>query len=423
MLHAESHFLTGNDITPGSIYVLCWHGQPECFLEEAKADKPNTEKVDCAQADSPQHRKLQILEKKGWFWPENTVCYRPISTTLFDARERGDIMGGIADYHKKTNIKFVPIDQCTGTACGNCKHALRFVKDGGCWSWIGYQKEANQDVSMACNFRGIRVPIHELGHAVGMQHEHRHPDRTFIVVPQLLSEGDAERYEKVVRNDQNLTPYDKGSVMHYGLEYDEGTCVPIGDVSQYCDSGQAANCKIPTPEDCDQEETKRRNENRGRELSQGDVDALNKFYPGSDSNNEPQEPKEPPSLPAVRTCDASDANRSDCCKETKSCDVGQGDCDDDSECLDGLKCGTNNCKRDFKWGGRSTDCCYKPEHRVCDKNDANRRNCCKETKSCDVGQGDCDDDSECLDGLKCGTNNCKRDFKWGGRSTDCCYKP
>ena len=49
------------------------------------------------------------------------------------------------------------------------------------------------------------------------------------------------------------------------------------------------------------------------------------------------------------------------CKRSKPCALGQGDCDNDSECGKDLKCGDNNC-RDFDpkapiWA----DCCIKNE--------------------------------------------------------------
>ena len=45
-------------------------------------------------------------------------------------------------------------------------------------------------------------------------------------------------------------------------------------------------------------------------------------------------------------------------------------------------------------------------------------NYCSETDPCEEGAGDCDSDSECQEGLKCGEDNC------GGylfKTTDCCY--
>lgn len=41
---------------------------------------------------------------------------------------------------------------------------------------------------------------------------------------------------------------------------------------------------------------------------------------------------------------------------------------------------------------------------------------------CGVGQGDCDNDSECGKGLKCGTDNCQDFDPFASRFADCCYK-
>jgi len=112
--------------------------------------------------------------------------------------------------------------------------------------------------------------------------------------------------------------------------------------------------------------------------------------------------------------------------------LGDGDCDHDNDCNPGLKCGENNCG-DFRssegWpyssGGGwdlTDDCCYKP----CDGQDSG----CQDLV---LGDGDCDRDSDCKPGLKCGENNCG-DFRssegWpyssGGGwdlTDDCCYAP
>ena len=50
--------------------------------------------------------------------------------------------------------------------------------------------------------------------------------------------------------------------------------------------------------------------------------------------------------------------------------------------------------------------------------------CCTTTNKCGENEGDCDTDSQCKEGLKCGTDNCigKSGFQWGA-ADDCCYKP
>ena len=53
-------------------------------------------------------------------------------------------------------------------------------------------------------------------------------------------------------------------------------------------------------------------------------------------------------------------------------------------------------------------------------------NCCKSNNPCSEGMGDCDFDSDCFGGLKCGTNNCWTQFRvqngynWDIQA-DCCY--
>ena len=46
--------------------------------------------------------------------------------------------------------------------------------------------------------------------------------------------------------------------------------------------------------------------------------------------------------------------------------------------------------------------------------------CCSNEKTCDIGEGDCDEDSHCTGDLLCGRNNCKRFGEHWGKTLDCC---
>ena len=63
------------------------------------------------------------------------------------------------------------------------------------------------------------------------------------------------------------------------------------------------------------------------------------------------------------SCRISCVGNDSCCVG-KKCKAGEGDCDYDSECEDGLKCGKDNCLNsifDFGSPFQSTDdCCYIP---------------------------------------------------------------
>lgn len=50
--------------------------------------------------------------------------------------------------------------------------------------------------------------------------------------------------------------------------------------------------------------------------------------------------------------------------------------------------------------------------------------CCTTENPCEEDRGDCDVDSDCKIGLRCGENNCKRKtgLQWDV-TDDCCYSP
>ena len=105
----------------------------------------------------------------------------------------------------------------------------------------------------------------------------------------------------------------------------------------------------------------------------------------------------------------------DCCTSDRRCGEGEGDCDADSHCKEGLSCGTNNCP--VVTNGTFTigdDCCHRP---ACTGGDS----CCTAAWPCGEQEGDCDEDYECKEGLKCGSDNCPQDGSFES-DDDCCYK-
>ena len=99
------------------------------------------------------------------------------------------------------------------------------------------------------------------------------------------------------------------------------------------------------------------------------------------------------------------------CSSSIPCPEDEGDCDKDSQCKEGLKCGINNCLVELQYEP-FFDCCYKP----CEGND-----CCSADHLCGMNEGDCNFDHQCQFGLRCGYNNCPTNSSY--LPTDnCCYK-
>ena len=117
-----------------------------------------------------------------------------------------------------------------------------------------------------------------------------------------------------------------------------------------------------------------------------------------------------------------------CCNG--QCNLGEGDCDSDSDCVGDLVCGSNNCPRSgFEWDS-GDDCCIKKGgmetevlrilylncYVVCYGGDS----CCN--GQCGLGEGDCDRDSDCKGDLVCGSDNCPRTGLQWDSGDDCCME-
>ena len=61
---------------------------------------------------------------------------------------------------------------------------------------------------------------------------------------------------------------------------------------------------------------------------------------------------------------------------------------------------------------------------ACDGNSNTNWGCCSISRPCDIGGGDCDNNSDCKGDLVCGKDNCKDDYSsassnWDS-AADCC---
>jgi len=54
------------------------------------------------------------------------------------------------------------------------------------------------------------------------------------------------------------------------------------------------------------------------------------------------------------------AGEDSCCNIDNPCEVNHGDCDEDADCMEGLKCGKDNCPTGSNFDA-SDDCCYDPD--------------------------------------------------------------
>ncbi|MBN1323470.1 MAG: M12 family metallopeptidase [Methanotrichaceae archaeon] len=189
-----------------------------------------------------------IITGQRFRWPNGIVPYTIASG--FPNKRR--VIDAISHWHHNTLIRFV---ERTDQNAGQYPNYVNFISADGCWSYVGMQGN-RQDLSLGdgCSTGN---GIHEIGHTVGLWHEHSREDRNrFVEV----------RYENIISNrvhnfDQNIADgddvgnYDYGSVMHYPTHaFSKNGRPTIVPLQQGVTIGQRNN------------------------LSEGDIDAVKAMY-------------------------------------------------------------------------------------------------------------------------------------------------
>ena len=147
-------------------------------------------------------------------WYDNTIPY------VMDAspKTEREVREAMAYFKEHTNIRWIPrTDQSEYVKFVNAK------KMGGCSAYIGRtgEEQPNKDVvnvvTLDWDGCGIFATLHELGHVVGLYHEHMRPDRNeYIRINCDVVKCNDEANWKIP--EKNLKPYgdyDYYSIMHY----------------------------------------------------------------------------------------------------------------------------------------------------------------------------------------------------------------
>ncbi len=144
-------------------------------------------------------------------WPDGIVPYlEPESNSPIQQR---NIRQAMDHWMQKTRISFVAR---TAQNADQYPHYLRFENSNSCASYVGMQ--GNQQsimVSDACSMGSI---VHEIGHALGLYHEHTRPDRdNYVQIDWNQITPDKEiNFNILDAGVENHGTYDYGSIMHYG---------------------------------------------------------------------------------------------------------------------------------------------------------------------------------------------------------------
>ncbi|XP_037076422.1 blastula protease 10-like [Pollicipes pollicipes] len=132
------------------------------------------------------------------------------------AGDRAAILAGIQHWRDHSCIEFDEVSE------GSSTPHINFVKSSGCWSYIGQiTSSGGQRISIGNGCTSLGTVAHEIGHAMGLNHQQSRPDRdTYVQINfENIKSGKEGNFRISSSSDNYSVPYDLTSVMHYGSTY------------------------------------------------------------------------------------------------------------------------------------------------------------------------------------------------------------
>ncbi|CAL2051591.1 unnamed protein product [Caenorhabditis brenneri] len=155
----------------------------------------------------PAHSRHLIYKDLGHRWTF------PISYHINQNVNASAVLAGIIKWEQETCARFVQQNDSLDS------RGLEFISDNICYSDFGTQGDTPHRISIAPGCEGLGTVTHELAHAFGFVHEHKHFKRGAYVVVEYDNINSTNWFDFDMEPESAVEDfgvgYDYGSVMHY----------------------------------------------------------------------------------------------------------------------------------------------------------------------------------------------------------------
>lgn len=158
-------------------------------------------------------RSIAIPERTQ-SWPDGVIPYTMDASLPASAQRT--IASAIDHWNEVGGVSLLPLAQVESLSNDPVRDSVRFVIGDYCASWVGRQG-GQQDLWVALNCP-VGSIMHEVGHLLGLEHEHTRPDRDqhIKVNWENIQSDKRHNFETAPARSRLPGAYDVDSIMHYG---------------------------------------------------------------------------------------------------------------------------------------------------------------------------------------------------------------
>lgn len=161
----------------------------------------------------PTARSIGLADASQ-LWPQGIIAYT-MDSSLSAGSERA-INDAIDYWNNVSAISLMPLAELQASSPLVIEDYVRFTPGEFCASWVG-RRGGEQDLWVAPHCQ-VGSVMHEIGHLIGLEHEHTRLDRgQYITIHwDNIIDDKKHNFDMAPSGSRLAGPYDYDSIMHYG---------------------------------------------------------------------------------------------------------------------------------------------------------------------------------------------------------------